>query len=38
MSQKPQGPSLTLMFVILGITLLIALLIAHRMISPFFHR
>ena len=37
MSQKPEGPSLVLMFSLLAIAFLIALAIAYRMISPSFH-
>jgi hypothetical protein len=36
MPQKPQGPSLAFMLMVLAIALLIALLIAHRLIAPFF--
>jgi hypothetical protein len=37
MSEKPEGPSLLLMFSLLGIAILLALAIAYTMISPYFH-
>ena len=38
MDQKPQGPSYTLMLTLLGMAIVIALIIAHRLIAPFLHR
>jgi hypothetical protein len=37
MPQNQKGPSWAFMLAIVGIAILIALLIAHKMIAPFFH-
>jgi hypothetical protein len=37
MSEKPKGPSWAFMLTVLGLALLIALAIAYKLISPFFH-
>lgn len=37
MRKKPKGPSWAFMLAIIAIAFLIALLIAHRIVSPSFH-
>jgi len=37
MSENPKGPSWTLMLALIALAILLALAIAYRMISPFFH-
>ena len=38
MSEDPKGHSWTLMLVLVVLAILLAVLIAYRMISPFFHQ